>query len=74
MPRALPSSEIVRPHASRAGETNPIPAASKERREARKGAALARRLKAAADRHDAGQVGEDVTDLSSEDFIARLRR
>ncbi|WP_279357392.1 hypothetical protein [Methylobacterium indicum] len=51
-----------------------MPAAAKERREARKGVALARRLKAAADRHDAGQAGEDVTDLSSEDFIARLRR
>lgn len=56
------------------GKARAVQATPKQRRETLKGLALTLRLRAAADRHDADQIGEDVTDLSSADFIARLRR
>lgn len=74
MSRALPHHEAVTPRTSRQGEKKSVPETPKQRRAALEGLALAHRLQAAADQHDAGERGEDVTDLSSEDFIARLRR
>ncbi|MDV2987353.1 UNVERIFIED_CONTAM: hypothetical protein Q9R58_23875 [Methylobacteriaceae bacterium AG10] len=75
MPRALPDPETdasrVPPTREKTRLLQPAP---KQRRETLKDLALTRRLRAAADRHDAGQLGEDVTDMSSADFIARLRR
>ncbi|MFY9291695.1 MAG: hypothetical protein WAP03_13505 [Methylorubrum rhodinum] len=75
MPRALPQLETVAPRILQTrGKSKLVKPTPKQLRETRKDLALTRRLRAAADRHDAGQMGEDVTDLSSADFIARLRR
>jgi len=75
MPRSQTNPEMIAPGASPTrGKMRHVQPASKRNRETLKGLALALRLRAAADRHDAGSVGEDVTDLSSADFIARLRR
>ena len=75
MPRPSPNPETVTPHALQTREKKALALLTpRQVREAAKGLALARRLRAAADRHEAGQAGEDVTDLSSADFITRLRR
>ncbi|TXN06337.1 hypothetical protein FV222_05970 [Methylobacterium sp. WL103] len=72
MSRLLPNPESVTPRVLQVREKAvPTP---KQARQSAKGVALARRLRGAADRHEAGQAGEDVTDLSSADFIAHLRR
>lgn len=75
MPRSLSQPETAKPRVRPTRrKTKLVLATPRQQREAAKGLALTLRLRSAADRHDAGEAGEDVTNLSSADFIARLRR